>query len=95
MSRQNKNYLLLVLSSLLLTLFLFFIDEGYYDFRWTKDWGNWIAFGIYVSGIYFGQWFVYYLMQRFYKGHGKIILSMVGGSVLGIALVISILVGLL
>ena len=38
--------------SLILTLFLFFIDEGYYDFRWMKDLGNWFVFVIYVVGIY-------------------------------------------
>ena len=37
---------------MILTLFLFFIDEGYYDFRWMKDLGNWFVFVIYVVGIY-------------------------------------------
>lgn len=38
--------------SLLVTNFLFFIDEGYNDFRWMKDPGNWLVFLIYVIGIY-------------------------------------------
>ncbi len=28
------------LNSFLVTQFLFFIDEGFYDFRWMKDIGN-------------------------------------------------------
>lgn len=35
--------------STLLTLFLFFIDEGYYNFNWMSKAGNWMAFLIYVS----------------------------------------------
>jgi len=38
--------------SLLVTNVLFFIDEGYNDFRWMKDPGNWVVFVIYVVGIY-------------------------------------------
>jgi len=30
------------------TLFLFCIDEGYYDFRWMRNIGNWIAFVPYL-----------------------------------------------
>lgn len=38
--------------SLLVTNVLFFIDEGYNDFRWMKDPGNWVVFVIYVVGFY-------------------------------------------
>lgn len=38
--------------SLLVTNILFFIDEGYNDFRWMKDPGNWLVFLIYMIGIY-------------------------------------------
>ena len=38
--------------SFLVTNFLFFIDEGYNDFRWMKDAGNWVVFFMYVVGIY-------------------------------------------
>jgi hypothetical protein len=32
----------------ILTQVLFFIDEGFYDFRWMKSYGNWIVFALYV-----------------------------------------------
>ncbi|MGB0177283.1 MAG: hypothetical protein ACPF9D_08955 [Owenweeksia sp.] len=91
MSSQNQNYLLLALSSVLVTLFLFFIDEGYYDFRWMKDWGNWIVFVIYVAGIYFGQWLVYNLLNRFYNGKSRMVLSITGGTVLGLFMVMGLI----
>jgi len=38
--------------SVLFTLFLFFIDEGYYDLTSFKSLGNWIIFIPYVVIIY-------------------------------------------
>lgn len=35
--------------SVLFSLFLFYIDEGYYDFRWMRDPGNWLVFAMYVA----------------------------------------------
>lgn len=37
------------------TLFLFYIDEGLYSFKWMQEPAAWIVFGIYV--------FVFYTMQ--------------------------------
>ena len=34
--------------SIVLTLFFFFIDEGYYSFKWMLEPGAWIVFLIYV-----------------------------------------------
>lgn len=38
-------------SALLVSLMLFYIDEGYYDFRWMSNVGNWIAFVVYAGVI--------------------------------------------
>ncbi|HAD97749.1 MAG TPA: hypothetical protein DCG19_10110 [Cryomorphaceae bacterium] len=95
MSRHHQNYLLLAFSSILVTMFLFFIDEGYYDFRWMRDGGNWLIFMIYAGLIYLGQRLVYYLIQRYYQGRAKMVLSVLGGSALGVSLVVTILVGLM
>ncbi|WP_442787595.1 hypothetical protein [Flavobacterium suncheonense] len=40
------------LNSFLVTQFLFFIDEGFYDFRWMKDIGNWIVFTVYFIVLF-------------------------------------------
>ena len=47
--------------TLLIVMTLFFVDEGYYDFRWMADPGNWIVFGIYMAGLYPIQ----FLISRF------------------------------
>lgn len=49
---KDSFYLAPFWGSLLITNFLFFIDEGYNDFRWMKDPGNWFVFVIYVVVIY-------------------------------------------
>lgn len=40
------------------TLFLFYIDEGYYNFKWMLNIGNWVVFAIYVSILFFAQWLI-------------------------------------
>jgi len=37
-----------LISSILATFFLFYIDEGLYSFAWTKEIGAWVVFSIYV-----------------------------------------------
>jgi hypothetical protein len=39
--------------SIIFTLFLFYIDEGYYNFDWMQSLENWIVFIPYVAVIYF------------------------------------------
>lgn len=41
--------------AIIFTFLLFYIDEGYYDFRWMKEWGNWIVFLLYVGVMYVFQ----------------------------------------
>lgn len=40
------------LNSFIVAQFLFFIDEGYYDFRWMKDLGNWMVFVVYFFVLF-------------------------------------------
>lgn len=39
------------INSFLITQFLFFIDEGYYNFRWMTNVGNWMVFGVYFVAL--------------------------------------------
>ncbi len=88
-SKINPSVLLLM-SAAAITFALFFIDEGYYDFRWMKNPGNWIAFVAYVLMLFVGQLAVLKLFLSKYKGGGKLAISMVGGT----ALVMLILFGI-
>ncbi|WP_313807471.1 hypothetical protein [Flavobacterium sp.] len=46
---KNNELSTIYINAFLIAQFLFFIDEGYYDFRWMKDIGNWIVFFIYFG----------------------------------------------
>jgi hypothetical protein len=69
LSNQRLNNLWIpFISALLIVLFLAFIDEGYYDFRWMTDAGSWVAFGVYTA-IFFGiQALIYNFALRGLKG---------------------------
>lgn len=46
------------LAAFAIVMFLFFIDEGYYDFRWMKEWGNWFVFGLYLVLVFPIMWLI-------------------------------------
>lgn len=67
----SKNLLLLVsflLSSFLLTLFLFYIDEGYYTFDGMFERQNLPALLIYISLLFAAKLFIAKVVLRSYKG---------------------------
>lgn len=76
-----------VLANLSTVLFLFFIDEGNFDFSWASNPGGWFAFFYYFLGILFCQCVVYLFVLRSYKGQYKNTLSSVIGIPVGLALV--------
>lgn len=51
MLTQNHRILIALISALFATLFLFYIDEGYYNFNWMQNPGNWIPFFMYAGAI--------------------------------------------
>lgn len=60
----SKKYLIVLLNAIVITLFLFYIDEGYYNFNWMKEKGAWLIFSIYVMLIASLQLFLYNQIQR-------------------------------
>ncbi len=82
-----RNSLLIPLvSAFVITFFLFFIDEGYYDFRWMMSWGNWIVFGIYLILLFPVQWAIAHFLFRKYKGIQKALLMLAIGIPITLAL---------
>ena len=69
-------------------MFLFYIDEGYYDFRWMKSIGNWIMFVIYSGGLFSGQIIIRYLFFRNDYGWPIAIVISALGLLLGLTLVL-------
>lgn len=76
-NRETARFLYPLAIAMVITLFLFYIDEGYYDFRWMKYGGNWVAFFIYVAVIYGAQLLftlpLFRFVPRFILILGKII----------------------
>jgi len=48
---DNSTRINLVLATAL-TLFLFYIDEGYYNFKWMLDAGSWVVYFLYVVVLF-------------------------------------------
>lgn len=48
----KRDQVFLLLITLIVVNFLFFIDEGFNDFRWMKHPGNWMAFAIYFVVLF-------------------------------------------
>ena len=72
-THENKNYNRSILIPVIVAFFtanlLFFIDEGYYDFRWMlKPW-NWVIFFIYSAFLFSGQLLIKYSLFRKAKGY--------------------------
>ncbi|MDH7445945.1 hypothetical protein [Aquimarina sp. 2201CG14-23] len=90
-SSKNKELFILGISSILITLFLFFIDEGNYDFNWVAEPFVWIIFLIYAVPIFLGQLLVSKVMLKNISQTNKMLLSILIGSVIGITCTIGIL----
>lgn len=80
-------WVIMMFSTLLITIFLFFIHEGYYDFRWLHNPGNWIVFPVYALPIFTLQLLFEEIVFKNYRGPGKTALSIAGGTLTGFLLV--------
>lgn len=66
---------------------MFYIDEGYYDFRWMKSSGNWIVFSIYFAALFLAQWVVHLVWTVFGKPNPALV------SFLGLMVVVGLFLG--
>jgi len=87
---KRKELLILMVSSILIILFLFFIDEGNYNFNWATEPFVWVIFLIYTVPIFLGQLVMSKVVLRKINHTHKIILSILIGSVIGITFTIGI-----
>ena len=74
---RKSEILLPLVSAFIIVNFLFFIDEGYYDFRWMAEWGNWLAFFIYMVIFFPVQLLISHFFFRALSGWKKIV-AMIG-----------------
>lgn len=69
----------------LVTGFLFFIDEGYYSFRWMLSWGSWIIFLVYTLSLYISQHLIHACVPDQFSIKQKRILACILGIPLGLS----------
>lgn len=79
----NRSFVTFLIFSLAITFLMLFVDEGYYDLRWMKSFGNWIMFGVYVLLMLIGQLVFFNIILSRYSGKGKTAMSMIFGCILG------------
>ncbi len=68
------------LAATIVVMILFFIDEGYYNFNWMADAGNWFVFGLYMMVFFPIQWVIAHFVFGRFTGWRKV-LAMVALSV--------------
>lgn len=85
---NNKPTTTYLLTSVGLTFILFFIDEGYYNFNWMTDAGNWLMFVVYAGGIFLLQTIADQLLFKKLTTQLRVALSVLLGLPLGVSVVI-------
>jgi hypothetical protein len=83
----------LVGTALLLTLFLYFIDEGRYSLEGLLTAGNLIAMSIYLVGLLLGLLLAARLFAQRTPGAGRTTAVLVLGSVLGLGIGLLLILG--
>ncbi len=90
-SKKGKLDLLFIGVPFVIIFFLWFIDEGNYNFRWMQEPGNWIVFALYWMAMVLGEFFVSHLIPRVWPTSRKIWFTLGAGIPFGIILVLSFL----
>lgn len=86
--RDKGNLLVFVASSIFVALFLFFIDEGNYNFNWAQNIFSYIVLLIYVIPMILLQWLIYQLFPKGMSKTTKYTVSVPAGILSGLLLVI-------
>jgi hypothetical protein len=87
----NKEILFPLLSALFITLFLFYIDEGYYNFKWMLKASNWAAFIIYFVPLFGIPFLLIQFLKKYLTINTNYILSISLGSMVALFMVITAL----
>ncbi len=87
--KLNKDFWVLLLSAILITALLFFIDEGYYNFDWILSAGAWLVFIMYVIPIFAIQLALNFWVFKKIKGLKRMGLSLVFGTIVGLIFIIT------
>jgi hypothetical protein len=75
----NRRVLASLTCAVLVTLFLFYVDEGYNDFRWMRRPGNWIPFAFYTGAIWGVQLLISEVLLQSFSARVKTVSTFVAG----------------
>ena len=89
--KVTKNDGLLMISSILITRFLVFIDQGSYSFKSMGSIDTWIFMIFYGLPIFLGQLLIFNIALKEYKGVIKILVSILWGAILGVMVVFGLI----
>ena len=92
MKNFSSSYLFVIIS-VVASLFLFYIDEGYYNFQWMKFWGNWIVFIIYAVIIFLVQQLFAFIFKKVFKVNNRNYLIAAIGVPVAISVLVTIIFG--
>lgn len=80
-SRSRSWHVILhIVFATLITMYVFYLHEGFINLSWVRDFGKWISFFIYASFFLFGQYLVKWVLLREYSGILQTLLSCIVGS---------------
>jgi ABC-type iron transport system FetAB permease component len=94
MNHISKEIKVHLITAVALTLFLSYIDEGFYNLNWMLEWDNWLAFVIYVALFWTFQTLLSKLSKRTTKGTLQTWLSTFSGTILALILVVFIVINI-
>lgn len=81
------------ITTIIITMSLFYIDEGYYDFRWMTSWGNWFVFFIYGTVIFAFQLLMYLLIVKVFKWRLNNLAVILVGASLAVLFLVTVVFG--
>ncbi|MCB0601144.1 MAG: hypothetical protein KDC28_07950 [Saprospiraceae bacterium] len=88
-TNPDKHLHIFLTTALLITFFLFFIDEGNFNLSWMSDGGNWFVFAIYIGLLFAVQLGLSWLLSQLIRFRSERIYLLVNGGI-GILLAIVI-----
>lgn len=79
-----------LLSAFLVSLVMFFLDEGEYNFRWMTSWGNWFVFSVYVLVLFAAQALILKFMSGTELGRTAARFISLAGIPIGLAILFAV-----
>lgn len=86
--RKWRTPIIFLVSSILLTLFLFFIDEGNYSFNWIRSFYALIIAFIYALPMFLIQFLIFKSLSKKFSTKEKYLISIPFGLIIGTMLVV-------